>query len=320
MTIAPSADFSYYTNTIYWNDFEIVNSTINKAISGQEWTGWIEHFRRTYGVKENTLVINCGNGWVERELFQQGAISHVEGTDINASLIAECKRAAKDISMPSVYRMADANTFDVQGKTYDLVVNYAAMHHVARLNRMSEVLADATRSRGLFINYDYTGPHRNQYDMKTWLRCCQVRRRLPTKYQTVLGYPHVPTMLATDPSEAVHSELFDEVLHRHFDVLETVRLGGGIAYVLLFQNAVLQAEQNTREGQAAIKFILEEDRALTQEHPASNLFTFSVARAKNPAPDASQRAEWQAEEDERESRARSDGGRYYQPTPLELIL
>lgn len=320
MTTAPSAGFDYYTSTIYWNNFDIINSTINKTIAGFEHIGWIEHFVRTYGVKKHALLFNCGNGWVERDLFRQGAVAHVDGADISAELIARCREEAAKMGMPSDYRIEDSNAFDMRGQTYDLVVNYAAMHHVARLNRLSEAIADATRERGLYVNYDYTGPHRNQYDLISWLRCCEVRKALPAKYQTTLGYPHIPTMLATDPSEAVHSELIEDVLRRHFDVLEMARLGGGVAYILLFQNHALLVDQNTTEGQAALRYILEEDRRLLDEHPASNLFTFFVARAKMNAPDLLERERWRTEEDARERYASDNGGRYYAPTPLELIL
>ena len=319
-TIAPKDDFNYYDGTIYWNNFDLINAHINRTISGDESVGWATHFVRTYGPKDKTLVLNCGNGWVERDLFRLGVVSHVVGTDINQKLLDQASAEARRIGMSAAYRVADANQFDGAGQTYDLVVNYAAMHHIARLNRMAEVVAEMTRGRGIFLNYDYVGPHRNQYDETTWLRCLEVRSRLPKKYQTSLGYPHVPTMIASDPSEAVHSELLLETLLRHFDVLESAKFGGGVAYILLFQNVALYRDQHTEEGGAILNMIMEEDRKLLAEHASSNLFEFCVARAKNPPPSPALRTRWQDEEDEREARARADGGRYYPPTPLEKIL
>jgi hypothetical protein len=128
------------------------------------------------------------------------------------------------------------------------------------------------------------------------------------------------TMLAVDPSEAVHSELQLEALLRHFDLLEYARLGGGICHTLLMNNHRLYAERHTDEGRAACAMILREEEIALRANPDFNLFSFFVAKPKtsNIASPA-QRLTWQAEEDEREEKASRNSGRYYPPTPLETI-
>ena len=54
-----------------------------------------------------------------------------------------------------------------------------------------------------------------------------------------MSYPHLPTMLHDDPTEAIHSELIVETLQRYFHVERFVPLGGAIAYPLLTFNARL---------------------------------------------------------------------------------
>jgi ubiquinone/menaquinone biosynthesis C-methylase UbiE len=320
IAVVPSSDFKYYNGTIYWNNFDIVNYYLNKMISGEEHTNWMKHFVQTYGLKKDVFVINCGNGWVERELFKSGGVGSVVGADINQDLIDEAQAQASTLQMPAKYVVCDSNNFNADAQKYDLVLNHAAMHHVAWINRMAETVAAMTRGGGLFVNFDYVGPHRNQYDAATWQRCIEVKKSLPEKYRVTLSYPHVPTMIATDPTEAIHSELFVGVLQRHFDLIEYTKLGGGISYPLLFDNCTLLRDQDTQEGLDCLRMIIEEDEKWLVQHPSSNLFAFIVARPKRQQPSAEQLAQWVAEENEREAAGSANGGRYYPPTLLETVL
>ena len=54
--------------------------------------------------------------------------------------------------------------------------------------------------------------------------------QLPAPLRTKMSYPHVPTMIATDPTEAIHSDLIVETLARYFDLVEVRPVGGAIAY------------------------------------------------------------------------------------------
>ena len=63
----------YYCGSTYWNDLEPVRRRINQRISGDPTVKWFEHFAQETGrTFKNALVLNCGNGWVERELLQYG--------------------------------------------------------------------------------------------------------------------------------------------------------------------------------------------------------------------------------------------------------
>ena len=46
---------------------------INERISGSPTTNWYQHFAATTNrTFERALILNCGNGWVERELVEHG--------------------------------------------------------------------------------------------------------------------------------------------------------------------------------------------------------------------------------------------------------
>ena len=315
----PSDDFNYYAGDIYWNNFNEVLRRQNIMISGDGSKSWGDYVRDKYGRRDRGFFFNCGNGWVERDCFAKGLIKEAIAFDIMPKSVAEAREAASSVGMPATYLERDANTFEPEGISCDLIVNVGAMHHVSHINRLTEILARIAQG-GIYVGYDYTGPHRNQHGWDMWSEIVQMNARLPEKYRATVRYAHMPTMLAQDPSEAVHSELQMEVLHRHFDVLEAVKLGGSIAYHLLFNNRPLHSDQSTPEGANVIRQILDADLELMQRNPDCNLFTFFVARPRAEHElSREQRSRWQLAEQAREAASRLKGGRYYPPTALEII-
>lgn len=316
--VKPSKNFEYYQNEVYWNNFDAVQEAHNLLISGDRDCYWHSHVIAKYGVQQTAFVLSCGNGWVERDLFGKGFLKRAVGVDIMPNYVEEARRAAEAIGMPATYLCVDANQFNAGKMRADVVINVGAMHHLAYVNRVTAMMARIARG-GLYIGYDYTGPHRNQYPWPVWSRAVEVNDTLPEQFRKTLRYPHMSTMLSTDPSEAVHPELQIAMLERHFDLLECRPLGGGVAYSLLHNNHRLLAAQGEPEGRAALQTILDADAALAAQVPDANLFTFFVARPKAQPPSTEQLARWDTEEIAREAAAAANGGRYYGTTPLELI-
>ena len=299
----PVESFDYYSDIVYWNSFDIVVQEHCKRISGETSVYWPSHLLNRYGRKKSAFVFNCGNGWVERDLFTAGIIENVTAFDLMPKYVDEAQAHAGQIGLPAKYFVADANTFCARNLHCDIIVNVGAMHHVAFINRMTEMLAHIAGEDGLYVGLDYVGPHRNQYGWNIWSTIVEANQYLPAQYRRSLRYAHMPTMLAIDPSEAIHSELQIETLLRHFDVIEYCRLGGGIAYTLLYDNRRLHAEQHTEEGRAALELIMKADADVLVSDPDFNFFSFFVARPKKAgAIEPALRLRWQAEENEREAR------------------
>ena len=75
--------------------------------------------------------------------------------------------------------------------------------------------------------------------------------RLPPHVQQSLAYPHLPTMLVSNPSEAQHSELIMEAMRRYFFVDLFRPLGGPVAYpILRIRQAVLKDVRPARKRPA----------------------------------------------------------------------
>ena len=318
-SIAPSDGFNYYVDTIYYTNFEYFLDRECFLITGHDKTSWHRSIYESYGKLGLAFVFGVGNGWVERSLYQIGLIDKVIGLDIVPKHILEARQKAAEIGLDAEYILADINTWEPPlNLRVNVVVNIGAMHHVAFINRLTRILSELC-SGGIYISKDYTGAHRNQYSYEVWSKIIDLNSRLPVKYQTQVRYPHLKTMMVTDPSEAVHSELQMEVLLRHFDILKHVRLGGGLAHPLLVNNRRLFIERHTDEGRAALELIRREEDEALRLNPDFNLFTYFVAKPKTVVATNVQQLSWQAEENKREDLAASNHGLYGPPGILEII-
>ena len=170
----------------------------------------------------------------------------------------------------------------------------------------------------MLVNYDYVGAHRNQYAADNWEMIIALDKqsdpcfRLPNINQR---YPHIQTMLATDPSEAIHSELIMSVLYRYFEPLWLRYLNGALAYTLLTHNKNLQQPCSTGADLAKhIHKVLEADSQYAAAHRGSELFVYSIMKPRKTPPPRSVEDVWSREEDQRERAAQQNGGVYYSPT------
>lgn len=320
--VVPSAGFEYYRDR-YWNDFEIVVRALNERATGDPSVTWFEHLRDTAGPFRHALVLNCGNGWVERELLERGVVTSAVGVDVSDDLLDEARRAAAERDLPLRYEVLDTNAAELPDEGFDLVVNHAAMHHVAYIDRVTrrihELLAPGGVPRGVYVSWDYVGPHRNQYTARQWEAAWEANLRLPPEARQRMRYPLLPAMVEGDPTEAIHSELFVPTTERYFDIEHRRDLGGGVGYLLLTHNEAVHALAPD-EAAPHVEAVVAADAELLAADPATSLFAYVVARPRAGAlDDVEQLAAWSAEEDERERVAAATGGIYYPRTAIAAI-
>lgn len=307
-------DSSVYYHGIYWNSYDYVVREINRRISGDRDTPWTEHFRKTVGgrVFKKALILNCGNGWVERELLQRGLIAEAVGVDYAESLLEDARKAAGEL--PVRYYQLDTNTAAFPESGYDLVVNFAAAHHITYVDRVFRKLAELLPEDGCFVSYDYVGPHRNQYGAGQWLAALALNARLPSHIRQIMRYPHLLTMKLVDPSEAVHSELVVPVMRRYFHIDDHKRMGGALAYPVLTHNGRFYAAP-LDEQTHWLKVVMDADADYLRRHPDSSLFDYVLARPdKHSLTETTQLAQWTHEETQREAAAERANGLYYRQT------
>ncbi len=302
----------YYTGK-YWNNRPEVVEHLNRRATDSPAVRWWEHLVAWHGGPfRRVLALNCGNGWVEQELLEGGVASSAVGLDIDPALLHGASVAAERRGLDVTYLQVDINSFPFDPAEIgevDLVVNYAAAHHISHIDAVFRRIASLLRPDGVFVSWDYTGPHRNQYAAAQWEALHRLNLELPVELRKQLTYPHLPTMLATDPSEAVHSDLVLPTMRRYFDLVHLRHLGGGLAYELLtFNDSFFDPSLDTG-GEVAR--ILAADQAYTDVDPAQrSLFTYAIARPAAVMPATTELVRWTEDELAREAAAAATGGRY----------
>src|SRR5664279_5493308 len=170
--IAPKSGGVYYTGN-YWNDFPAVQKVINLRATGDSKLAWYDHFFLHHKKPfKKVLILNCGNGWVERLLYEKGYIAETVGVDYAEDLLHQARDESK--GLPFRYFKMDINSAKFPESGFDLVINHAAAHHMAKVNKIFRELARIMTNDGIFLNYDYVGPHRNQYNVEDWQAAYEV--------------------------------------------------------------------------------------------------------------------------------------------------
>ncbi len=268
----------YYKNT-YWNDIPLIYKYICKNLTNSEKTWWIDDFKKRYAKKpfKNALFLNCGNGHVEREFIDKNIVVKASAFDYSYELLKKAQqlKKARDIT----YFQADANMIRLKKNTYDLVVNVAGLHHVQYINKLMYQLSKCLTKDGLMVNFDYVGPHRNQYGYAHWKLVNKINKSFPPKIRhDNLSYPSIPVMLKEDPTEAIHSELILPTMTRYFDIFEKHDAGGGLAYLLFTHNHNIFKNQKNSRVNKEIQIILNFERNLSYKGIIPNLFAYFIAR------------------------------------------
>lgn len=320
MDTAVSKDSGIYYSGSYWNDLPLVLEYMCENFTGDKKKWWMNDFQERFCQSpfEHGLFINCGNGWVERTFVDLKIVNRASAFDYSFELIQEAQRERGDRKIN--YLQADVNRIDFDSEQFDLIVNVAALHHVQYINRFCAILCKAIKKNGLFVNYDYIGPHRNQYSRKHWGYIKEINQSLPNPIRKEpLIKPHLPTMLHVDPTEAIHSELIIETVQRYFDIFERHDTGGGLAYEVLTHNPNLQGIPSEALD-PHIEWLLDMDRKYTEEKRVPPLFSFFIAKPKKIVLENEELLEtYQVDENVRERRAHTQRGTYSKSDYLILL-
>jgi SAM-dependent methyltransferase len=301
----------YYSGT-YWNDFPMVLEYMCENFTGDKSKWWVQDFQERFAQEpfENGLFVNCGNGWVEREFIDKGIVRKAIAFDYSSDLLLSAMD--KKGNRPIDYFRTDVNRIFFKKNYFDLIVNVAALHHVQYINRLCWNLCKALIPKGIFVNFDYIGPHRNQYSLLNWALINLSNLTLSSKVRkSPLVKPHLPTMLYTDPTEAIHSELIFNTVEQYFDIVERHDTGGGIAYEILTHNNKLK-NIPPHELNLEIEKILWIDKKLTSIKIIPPLFSYFIAKPqKKILHDFETIMLSQQQEEKREFWAKNHEGNYY---------
>jgi 2-polyprenyl-3-methyl-5-hydroxy-6-metoxy-1,4-benzoquinol methylase len=229
--------FSHYSDK-YWNNLETVKQYKNKLTTGDSRKDWIEDIVdrfKNYLPFKNVLIVGCGNGWVERRLYDLGIGLHFDAFDISEEYLETAIKAKGD--RPIRYFVSDINNMEnINNYTYDAVFNYAILHHAENIEYAIEKLSKVLKPGGLIFNEEYVGPSRNQYSDEHLAVMHQVMSQLPERLRS--KHPLRPNIenFRVEPSEAIHSDMIRSIFSKYFDITYERDLNGGVAYQILWNN------------------------------------------------------------------------------------
>ena len=276
-----SSQYDHYKDQ-FWNNLQLVQEYICEKATGNKDTIWqidiLSRFKQYLPFKE-VLIIGCGNGWVERQLFDLGIGLHFDAFDISEKYL-ETARKEKG-NRPINYFKDDINNLEnLENSKYDAIFNVGVLHHTFRLSRAIWKLSRSLKSNGLMFNFDYIGPPRNQYS-NIHLRTLEtINSQLPKRFQSM--HPLRPSKRNFgfgDPSEAIHSDLVRPTIECFFNIIYQRDLNGGIAYQILWNN-IEEFKKDDVEAKQTLEFLLTKDEEYTKLGKTPILFWYGVGMPK----------------------------------------
>ena len=95
-------NYSHYTDK-YWNNLPVVKKYKNRLSTDNEDIHWLDDITNRFGnflPFENVLIVGCGNGWLERQLYDMNIGIHFDAFDISDRYLkeAESKKETRSIT------------------------------------------------------------------------------------------------------------------------------------------------------------------------------------------------------------------------------
>ena len=229
-----------------WLELPTINEFINKKISGDKNIDGYQLLRNYKKQFNSTLIVGCGNGQLERDLYKFGLIKSALGIDIaKGSLDFASNMAKKNNINCFKYEMFDLETdkFDNLGK-FDLILVPMVAHHIKNLKKFFKSMNSLLTNDGILFMNEYVGPNRFQMNKTTTLIINKLLSSLPKKFRKnhIPGgesyrvvYQNTPEehFLKVDPSEAVSSEKIEIISKKYLKLDKKLNYGGNINHMLL---------------------------------------------------------------------------------------
>jgi len=277
-----SSTYDYYHKNTFWNDHPLVCEYLNELATDNKSVDWMHflyqhYFRRQ--TNQKMLSVVCGNGWQDRELDKIFNFRQIVGYDISPSLIKEAKTHAP--SRKFHYYLADLNRDSLHQKNFDLAINLAGLHHIANMDHAVSQVYQSLKTNGIFANFDYIGPQRNQYSDDDLRYMNQMQHNFPEKLvgRQLILRPSLEIMLQEDPSEAVGSENIIPTLKKYFQIKYLRYLNGGMLYQVLY-NHIQNFDPRRQSHQRLLLKNLALEKKLTAQGKIKPFFAFVVCVKK----------------------------------------
>ncbi|HBK23566.1 MAG TPA: glycosyl transferase family 1 [Planktothrix sp. UBA10369] len=257
-----------------WVSNPIIADTIHQRMSGgQTKKYWLRWLIEDYFVGQNfnnLISLGCGIGNHEILMAQLGFAQKIDAFDFSASSLEIARKDATEAGVQVNFYQEDFNTFNLNPDVkYDLAFCSGSLHHVRELERFLEIVHKALNPQGYFIINEYVGANyciynKRQVEIINRLYQCSHKLIRSGIMENKFINPSIHQVFATDPSEAVRSELILPFIEYYFDIELFNPFGGAILhplYPLLDHNQFLPGDP---KGETLIKLLLEFEQILME--------------------------------------------------------
>jgi 2-polyprenyl-3-methyl-5-hydroxy-6-metoxy-1,4-benzoquinol methylase len=273
--------YSHYSDK-YWNDLARVKQYKNKLSTGNENLDWIDDIKNKFSDYlpfNEVLIVGCGNGWLERYLYDSDIGSNFDAFDISEKYIDQAKKQSGDRSI--TYFIDNVNEMKhIPEKKYDAIFNFAILHHTENIDFAMKKLSHHLKQDGLMFNEEYIGPARNQYSDEHVKIMLEVMSDLPEKYRSPNRLRPPLANFRVEPTEAIHSDLVKPSFEKYFDAVYERNMNGGIAYQILWNNIENFQDPKDNEANKHLDYLLEQDFNLSKSGKVPILFWYCVGKTK----------------------------------------
>ena len=150
----------------FWVPSAALQRHLNRTATGNPDGDWLSHVRAEHLPRTvaRTLVLGCGNGFLERALARQPGIGEILATDPDDASVEAAAKAARRAGLATVaYGRIDPDRDALPEGPWNLVLANDLLHHVADPERLLRSIREGLAPGGHFVFSEYTGPNRFQY-------------------------------------------------------------------------------------------------------------------------------------------------------------
>jgi SAM-dependent methyltransferase len=273
----------------FWVPSAALQRHVNRTATGNPDCDWLSHVRAEHLPRcvDRTLVLGCGNGFLERALARQPGIGEILATDPNAASVEAAAKAAGRAGLTAIaYRRMDPETDALPEGPWNLVLANDLLHHVADPEPILRSIRESLAPGGHFVFSEYTGPPRFQHGAVTLEIVERYFRLLPDRIRTDpdtgrLLWRHEPVDAARlareHPSEAAVSATLLPLARRLFAADAELSGGGGLLHPLL-SGFARNFRQGSMEDERLLEVLCAEEERATSLGILAPLFTAFIGR------------------------------------------
>ncbi len=229
----------------FWVPSAALQRHVNRAASGDPGVDWLSHVRSRNLAAElrRTLVVGCGEGFLERALARMPGVGEITAADADAGTVERARRHARRLGLSAVSHLTlDPDAQEIPEGPWDAVLVHNVLHHAARPDDLLRRLHAALAPRGKFVCLEYVGPNRFQYPedrmdiVRRYFRLLPERlRRDPDSGRVAWRRerPDAAALARARPHEAARSEELPALVRRWFAEEASYSGAGGLLHPLL---------------------------------------------------------------------------------------